>query len=358
MDLKRRFFRKASRTDANDLVGATAPVPPARRAHLDEDVYSLRTEAFLTSPVAQLVLDSQEQLALLNHRASTLLALSDRDVGRPFQDLEVSFRPAELRSHVDTVRGTRTSVWLRDVEWHRSANERVVLDIQVVPLVDARARLLGTAIMFNDVSRFRQLQDELEAANRQLETAYEELQSTNEELETTNEELQSTVEELETTNEELQSTNEELETMNEELQSMNDELQVTNEELRERTTEISALNHFMESILGSLGAAVVVVNRELIVQVWNRQAEDLWGLREDETLGEHFLNLDSGLPTDQLKGVVREVVFEGNPRAEVVLQAVNRRGRTVELRVSATPLLSGSEEPGGALLVMEPTPAG
>ncbi len=70
------------------------------------------------------------------------------------------------------------------------------------------------------------------ATNRQLETAYEELQSTNEELETTNEELQSTVEELETTNEELQSTNEELETMNEELQSMNDELQATNDELR------------------------------------------------------------------------------------------------------------------------------
>src|SRR5262249_50690631 len=155
--------------------------------------------------------------------------------GRPFHDLEVSYRPAELRSHLATMRESRTSVWLRDVEWHRSANERLYLDIQLVPLVDARARLLGTAIIFNDVSRFRQLQDELESTNRQLETAYEELQSTNEELETTNEELQSTVEELETTNEELQSTNEELETMNEELQSMNDELQTTNEQLRDRT---------------------------------------------------------------------------------------------------------------------------
>jgi two-component system CheB/CheR fusion protein len=353
LDLKRRFFCKASHSDHNDLVTASAPYQVARRGAIEDDVFALRTEAFLTSPVAQMVVDSQEKLALVNHRAGTLLALSERDIGRPFQDLEVSYRPAELRSHLAAVRDSRASVWLRDVEWHRSANERLVVDIQLVPLIDARSRLLGTAIMFNDVSRFRQLQDELETANRQLETAYEELQSTNEELETTNEELQSTVEELETTNEELQSTNEELETMNEELQSMNDELQATNEELRERTTEISSLNHFMESILGSLGAAVIVVNRDMIVQVWNRQAEDLWGLREDETVGEHFLNLDSGLPTEQLKALVREVIFEGSAGGDRLLDAVNRRGRSVQLRVSATPLMAGDHEPSGALLLME-----
>jgi two-component system CheB/CheR fusion protein len=355
LDLKRRFFRKAVRGETNPLVPASVPVPVSRRPVDDDDANALRAEAFLTSPVAQLVVDSQERLALINHRAGTLLALSERDIGRPFQDLEVSYRPAELRSHLSTVRDSGTSVWLRDVEWHRSANERLVVDIQLVPLADARSRLLGTAIMFNDVSRFRQLQNELESTNRQLETAYEELQSTNEELETTNEELQSTVEELETTNEELQSTNEELETMNEELQSMNDELQVTNEELRERTTEVSALNHFMESVLTSLGAAVVVVSRDMIVQVWNRQAEELWGLREDETVGDHFLNLDSGLPTDQLKSLVREVIFDGSSEGEQVLQAVNRRGRRVVLKVSAKPLLAGADEPSGALLVMEQT---
>src|SRR6185437_1711595 len=168
--------------------------------------------------------------------------------------------------------------------------DTIWFEIHINPLVDAENGLLGISIVFFDVTATRTLLDKVVDTNRQLETAYEELQSTNEELETTNEELQSTVEELETTNEELQSTNEELETMNEELQSMNDELQATNEELRERTTEISSLNTFRESILGSLGAAVIVVNRELMVQVWNRQAEDLWGLREDETVGEHFLN--------------------------------------------------------------------
>jgi two-component system CheB/CheR fusion protein len=354
LDLKRRFFRKVAQ-QVNEVADAAPLGSGSRPPALNEDLFVLQTEAFLTSPVAQLVIDDEDRLAFINHRAATLLALSDRDIGRPFQDLEVSYRPAELRSHLAVVRESGISAWLRDVDWHRSANERLVVDIQLVPLADARARLLGTAIIFNDLSRFRQLQDELEATNRQLETAYEELQSTNEELETTNEELQSTVEELETTNEELQSTNEELETMNEELQSMNDELQATNEELRDRTSEISSLNQFMESILGSLDAAVIVLNREQIVQVWNRQAEDLWGLREHETVGAHFLNLDSGLPTERLKPLIRDVISGGSAAAEVDIDAINRRGRSIVLRVSVTPLMSNGDEPTGALLLMEPS---
>lgn len=134
---------------------------------------------------------------------------------------------------------------------------------------------------------------------------------------------------------------------------MNDELHAANDELRERTSEVSSLNNFMESILSSLGAAVVVVNREMIIQVWNAQAEDLWGLREEETVGQHFLNLDSGLPNAELKPLVRRVIFEGNTSAEKVVPAVNRRGRAVELRVTATPLRSGVDQPSGALLQME-----
>jgi two-component system CheB/CheR fusion protein len=194
----------------------------------------------------------------------------------------------------------------------------------------------------------------VETANRQLELAYEELQSTNEELETTNEELQSTVEELETTNEELQSTNEELETMNEELQSANDELQTTNEELRDRTIEITELNAFMESILGSLEAAVIVLDRDLAVQVWTQQAHELWGLRADETIGHHLLNLDSGLPTAELHPWLRAVIT-GQQNAIVGrhMHAVNRRGRPVDLRVTVTALQGDGDQPNGALILME-----
>ena len=266
------------------------------------------TRSSMTNPVAQIAVATDGRLAMVNNRAEAMLGLSDRDLGRPFQDLDVSYRPLELRSQLTAVTESRAPVWLREVEWRRTGPDAIYVDVNLVPLLDTSGEVLGVSISFTDVTRFRQLRVEVETANRQLELAYEELQSTNEELETTNEELQTTVEELETTNEELQSTNEELETMNEELQSANDEMQTTNEELRDRTIEITDLNAFMESVMSSLEAAVIVLDRDLVVQVWTPQAQELWGLRHDETVGHHLLNLDSGLPTAELHRWLRSVI--------------------------------------------------
>jgi two-component system CheB/CheR fusion protein len=209
-------------------------------------------------------------------------------------------------------------------------------------------------IIFNDVTQYRQLQNDLQYANRQLETAYEELQSTNEELETTNEELQSTVEELETTNEELQSTNEELETMNEELQSMNDELQFSNEALRDRQDELDHLNDFMSSVLGSMNSGVAVVDGDMKVLAWNARAEDLWGVRSDEALGVHLLNLDIGLPLDSLRSSIRAQLGDDPPEpASVTMNAVNRRGRSIEVKVTLSHLLDQRTTSPAAMLVMD-----
>jgi two-component system CheB/CheR fusion protein len=207
-------------------------------------------------------------------------------------------------------------------------------------------------VTFTDVTRYQRLQQALSDSKREVETAYEELQSTVEELETTNEELQSTNEELETTNEELQSTNEELETMNEELQSTNEELSTINDELQQRTEELNDSNAYLEGILSSLTAAVVVVDADLGVRGWNTGARDLWGLIEDEVHGTHFLNLDIGLPVDQLRTPIRKVLA-GEGQQALTLPAVNRRGRQIQCRVTVTPLDLGNGA-GGAILMMEP----
>ena len=353
IDLKRRFFRRV-RVDVAE--GAVLGIwgRGGTRVLASDNAARLRNEILHTNPVAQIAVGADGRLAMVNQRANALLGLSDRDLGRPFQDLEISYRPVELRSQLTAATESRAPVWLREVEWRRGGPDVVYVDVQLMPLSGSNGEVIGASISFTDVTRFRQLRVEVETTNRQLELAYEELQSTNEELETTNEELQSTVEELETTNEELQSTNEELETMNEELQSANDELQTTNEQLRDRTIEITDLNAFMESILGSLEAAVIVLDRDLVVQVWTRQAHELWGLRADETVGEHLLNIDSGLPTAELHPWLRSVIT-GQQTAFVGrrLRAVNRRGRSVDLRVTVTALQTDSEQPAGALILME-----
>ena len=211
----------------------------------------------------------------------------------------------------------------------------------------------GTVITFTDVTVHRRLQRELEQSHHELETAYEELQSTNEELETTNEELQSTVEELETTNEELQSTNEELETMNEELQSTNEELQTINDELRQRGDELNSANAFLQSVMTSLRGGVAVVDRELRLLAWSRHAEDLWGLRSDEVTGHHLLNLDIGLPVERLHSALRACLAGDSPMQQIVLEAINRRGKKIRCEVTCTPLLGVASDVLGAILVMQ-----
>ena len=352
VEIKRRFFRKVA--NSRDRRTSAAPqISPYPRS--DESQWGrLRQQALLSSAQAQIVLDADSCLALANQRASQLFGLSSHDVGRPIQDLEVSYRPLELRTPIDEATRDHRPVWVRGVSWMRRQGETLVLDIQVVPLLDETGALLGTTVLFNDITHYRQLQGELEYANRQLETAYEELQSTNEELETTNEELQSTVEELETTNEELQSTNEELETMNEELQSMNDELHVSNEVLRERQDEVDHLNRFMSAVLGSMSAGVVVVDPDLRITAWNSKAEDLWGVRADEAVGEHLLNLDIGLPVQELRPMIkRQIRGQGGTDEMVTVEAVNRRGRKVEVQVTVSPLSEDGDEPGGAILVTD-----
>src|SRR4051794_21280152 len=356
IDLRRRFFRKVA-LRPSERMPMTAGVALDTAVNTGDPLVRTWREALMSSSSALLVLDGEARVSLTNRRGDALFSLGPRDVGRPFQDLDVSFRPVELRSAVQQAHAQGQAVLLRDTEWRRGS-ERFWFDIQVVPLQEADGHLLGTLLSFTDVSRSVELREELEYANRELETAYEELQSTNEELETTNEELQSTVEELETTNEELQSTNEELETMNEELQSMNDELQSSNDELRLRTGEIGELNTFMRSILGSLEAGVVVVDGELRVQVWNQRMEDLWGVRTDEAVGNFLFNLDIGLPVEDLRPTLRRVLSEDSANQPVqLLRAINRRGRNIGLQVTISPLRQETEPATtGAIILMDSRP--
>jgi len=351
IDLKRLIFHRVPRQGVSAAVGQMAEEGPAPVLGLD----GLRSEAFAASPTAQLVLTADGQVALTNRQLETLFGVSSRDIGRPFRDLDVSFRPVELRKYIEQAQLERRSLRITDAEYLRLPGEATYLDIQVSPLTANDGSLLGVNLIFQDVTIARRLQEELEHTNQQLEAAYEELQSTNEELETTNEELQSTVEELETTNEELQSTNEELETMNEELQSTNDELHTINEQLHASTAMLDEANAFLATVLANLKAGVAVVDNDLRVRSWNRRAEDLWGLRSGEVVGQHFLNLDIGLPFEQVRPLLRAASGADGQTGEIVLDAVNRRGRNISVRVACTPLVAADDGHArdGAIVIME-----
>ncbi|MGZ0153575.1 CheR family methyltransferase [Kribbella sp. WER1] len=305
-----------------------------------------------TAPNAMISVDLDGVILQLNSQARAQFGLTSQDVGRPFRDLEVSYRPTELRSLIEQAHSERRAVRVNGVERRLSAEDVQYLDIIVQPLTADDGVVVGSSVVFVDTTTLTRLQLEVKRNREDLETAYEELQSTNEELETTNEELQSSIEELETTNEELQSTNEELETTNEELQSGNEELETMNEEIRIRSTELDEARTFLEGVLASVAAGVVVLDGELRVRSWNRGAEELWGLRGDEVQWQPFFQLDFGLPTDGLVEVVQRCLTSGARTEPVDLVAVNRKGRTIKCSVICSPLDSQSE---GVVLLMEDT---
>jgi two-component system CheB/CheR fusion protein len=357
LDLRHRIFKKA------DGVGLRIRSFPGRTpayerseqaAAVDQQLPQLSFDA---APIPHVVVDAGGRVALVNGVARRVFRLSELDIGRPFQDIELSFRPIELRSSIETAYRERRPVVHRDVEFQTGPSQSRFLDIEVMPLFDRDESPSGVSITFDDVTRHRELQEELARSKHQLEDAYEELQSTNEELETTNEELQSTVEELETTNEELQSTNEELETMNEELQSTNDELQAANEELRVRGDQLDEVNAFLESILTGLQSGVVVVDANLTVQVWNERSEDLWGVRRDEVVGRPLAGLDIGLPLDELLVPLRRVITGQSRAEEVTVRARNRRGQAITCTSLMSPRLNGQAKVAGALVLMKERPS-
>jgi two-component system, chemotaxis family, CheB/CheR fusion protein len=352
LNLKNRVFRKAVGTHAG--VERYDPAAAFYNRHGDlPGLATVRELAFRASPVAQIVVTGEDTVAMINQQAESIFGLSARDIGRLLRDLEVSYRPVELRAYLEQAKVERRPARIPDVKWQRPGAETVWFEIHVNPLVDGENGLLGVSIVFFDVTATRALLDKVVQTNRQLEAAYEELQSTNEELETTNEELQSTVEELETTNEELQSTNEELETMNEELQSTNDELHTINETLRERSLELDDAKNFLDSLISSVQMGMVVVDREMRVVVWNQGCEDLWGLRADETTGTRLTELDIGLPMDTVRPLIGNAFVGSDGSRETVVDAVNRRGRPARVRVTCTSFRSSEGSVGGALLLME-----
>ncbi len=347
VELKHRLFQKAPSESVDHRVGDLHDadgLPLAR--HL-----KLREAAIEAAPVAQILLDNAGMLLLANRQARQLFNIVIGDIGRPVQDLEISYRPLELRSRIDAAYAERSAISVSNVERVLANGDVQSFEVSINPVYDPEGDPLGASVSFTDVTHYRRLRQELERSNQELETAYEVLQSTNEELETTNEELQSTVEELETTNEELQSSNEELETTNEELQSTNAEVQAMNEDVRRRSDDQGRAMAMTDGILSSLNLAVIVVDLDMQVVSWSEQATEMWGFRAAEAEGHLLASLEFGLAISELEPVIAKAF--GGESGYLDVKATNRRGRGFTCRITCQPFVDGDGATRGAVLLLE-----
>lgn len=127
-----------------------------------------------------------------------------------------------------------------------------------------------------------------------------------------------------------------------------------NDELRHRTLELNDMNRFLETVLMMTGNAVVVVDRQHNVRIWNGEARELWGLTPDEAQDQNLFSLDIGLPVGELKPALNAILSGDSEREEVVLTATNRRGRQFQCRVTTLPLAPLSDDGAtGAIMLME-----
>lgn len=370
-DMRRRVFKKLAQNGPRSQV-SSATQPDKEDSDQLEKYIRLRDAAFDLGAEPQIVIDLNGHAVMINERARDLFNMGLKDLNTPLREMDLYNRFSELKARIQDAYDESHPAVIKETNWVLDSGEVRTLDIYIKPVRDTTfGSVQGVSLIFRDLTPTKRLQDKIETAHQELETAYEEVQSTNEELETTNEELQSTIEEFETTNEELQSTNEELETTNEELQSTNEELETINEELHStneemqtinlelqvRTDEINKLNNFLGSIIASLRGGVVVVDTELRVQIWSKRAEDMWGLRDTEAQHKNFLNLDIGLPVEQLRHQMRQCL-SGNVTVETsVTNAVNRRGKQITCKVTCMPLLHHSNAKiEGVILMMEELP--
>jgi len=307
--------------------------------------WQLQELAFESALNAQIIVDQDGDLVRTNGSARNFFNLSIEDVGKPLYDLEVSYRPVELKPLIEQVYREKKALKIKDVFYQVNDGSEKYLDIQINPLTQMDQNLIGINITLADVTESWALRHQVEQINQQLKT-------TNEDLKASNIQLQATNEELETTNEEVQSSNEELETINEELQSTNNELQSVNEEVRLRTEEYNRANNFLNAILLSLRGAIIVIDQESKVLAWSAKSEEMWGLRTDEVQDESLFSLDFGLPLEQIREPIDNCLNHDQTQQDFVIAAVNRRGKTFDCRLSIDALWNINKEKFGVILIM------
>jgi two-component system CheB/CheR fusion protein len=354
VDLKYRIFIRRAGREAHERLAV--PVLNSLQQSA-KDTTQFWFSALDVLPQPTLMVDRSGDIAFINSEAREMFKLSEQDIGRPFRDLVISYRPAELRSAIDQVKQEQKPRTIRGVDFSQNGFPGSFYDITIAPIIDRPSKIRGYSIIFVDVTEYYRVKEELNQSKQELETTLEELQSSNEELETTNEELQSTVEELQTTNEELQSSNEELETMNEELQSTNDEIIQKNTQLNDFISQTEATNRFMDSVFSSVEAGILVADPNLVIRMWNARAEDLWGVRPDEAVGKRLRDLDIGLPVKDIEDRMKAFLGGDSGEKNIEIKAVNRKGKTFRCKITFNHQVDQDNKRKGVILLMEESPA-
>jgi two-component system CheB/CheR fusion protein len=303
-----------------------------RRAHRRRvqapSATQLSAETLLVSlGVGVAVVDTHYDVVQINAAARRILGIHGTAFDQDFVHLAESLPSIALREAINAAIRGEPSAATHQVEGADASDDTPrSVAVHVRPFLGDSGSIQGAVIELIDVTPFTREREaharttrrlEKAAANNQrLLRANEELTAIVSELRTSNREIlesgqaaQAGREEVETLNEEFQATNEELETLNEELTASVEELRIANDDLAARTEELGlqALQleqqkrdseeeqGRLESVLASLGDAVVAVDHNGATVATNVAYDRLFGGPEAEVVPEDL----AGLPLPQ-----------------------------------------------------------
>src|SRR5438105_633454 len=370
IDLQRRIYRKDGRREPavaqerlislleQDSVARTATESGGEVSAVEQ----FHRDVVQAARIPMVAVAPDGTVLLWNSAASQLWGRTESDVsGKKLPSLALPGLTGELLvEKTAEVREGRSAVEFGEGSLQRPRDEHPLhITVQVTALRDAAHEVTGVLYSVQDVTAVHELEAELRkvteerlSALEELQTINEELQSANEELETTNEELQSANEELQTTNEELQSTNEELETTNEALQSTNAQLDATNRELAHRTEELNSLAFVQRTTIRTLNAAVILLDANGRITMWNLAAERLLGVPEDAAMGQLFWTLHVPAINGGLLQKIRRSMAQNAPLRAEQLTYELPNGSHGHAMVTAIPILDNGAALG-ALITFE-----
>jgi two-component system CheB/CheR fusion protein len=255
------------------------------------------------------VVDQRYYISRINTAARRMLGIHGLAFDQDFIHLAESLPSTAMRAAIDGALGGTTSTAVHAVEAADVTTDGArYVETVVRPNIRQGGTVEGAVVELTDVTAAHQDRvagalaesrlDRAAVVNRGLLRANDELTALVAQLRLTNrsmlessEEAQSGREEVETLNEEFQATNEELETLNEELTASVEELRVANEDLAARTLALrlqtAALeeqqqqgdeeHNRLQSVLASLGDAVVAVDHSGRTLATNPAFDRLFG---------------------------------------------------------------------------------
>jgi two-component system, NtrC family, sensor kinase len=120
-------------------------------------------------------------------------------------------------------------------------------------------------------------------------------------------------------------------------------------QLRTKADELERMRQFSENILESLNDGLAVLDRDGRVIRWNRQMEELHGIRHEEAVGRALPDLFDAT----LVGLLRDASSDGAAYYKIPLVTRHDPPRRLLVNVGATPLRDSHANVAGSIVIVE-----